>query len=111
MSGVQAVTTETFDTDVLESDVPVLVDFWAVWCGPCKLIAPHLDILSQEYEGKAKIVKVNIDNDREVAERYSVMSIPTLIFFSHGKAVDQIIGAVPRNVIQAKLDQVIVGDD
>jgi thioredoxin 1 len=86
------VTTDQFDTEVLQSSVPVLVDFWAVWCGPCRAIAPHVDAIAQEYEGRAKVVKVNVDEEPEIALRYGIQSIPTLLFFKDGKVQDMIVG-------------------
>ncbi len=107
MSNAVAVTSSEFDQQVLKSETPVIVDFWAVWCGPCRMIAPHLDALATEYAGKVKVVKVNIDDEREVTERYGVQSIPTLFFFKDGKVVDQVVGAVPKNVIASKLDALL----
>jgi thioredoxin 1 len=102
-----AVTTGDFDQEVLQSNVPVLVDFWAVWCGPCKMIGPHIDALAAEYEGKAKILKCNVDDEPEIAGKYGVMSIPTLKFFKGGKVVDEIVGAVSKTVIAGKLDSLL----
>ena len=85
-----------FEHEVLKSDLPVLVDFWAAWCGPCKMIAPIIDQLAEEYDGKAKIAKVNVDDNRDLAVQFKVMSIPTLILFKDGEIVDQIIGARPK---------------
>lgn len=107
MSNAVAVTSSEFDQQVLKSDTPVIVDFWAVWCGPCKMIAPHLDALATEYAGKVKVVKVDIDSEREVAERYNILSIPTLLFFKDGKVVEQVVGAVPKTTIAAKLEALI----
>ena len=107
MSNAVAVTSSEFDQQVLKSESPVIVDFWAVWCGPCKMIAPHLDALATEYAGKVKVVKVNIDDEREVTERYNIMSIPTLLFFKDGKVVEQVVGAVPKSVIASKLEALL----
>ena len=85
-----------FEHEVLKSDLPVLVDFWAAWCGPCKMIAPIIDQLAEEYDGKAKIAKVNVDDNRDLAVQFKVMSIPTLILFKDGEIVDQIMGACPK---------------
>ncbi|MFY9176212.1 MAG: thioredoxin [Caldicoprobacterales bacterium] len=85
-----------FEHEVLKSDLPVLVDFWAAWCGPCKMIAPIIDQLAEEYDGKAKIAKVNVDDNRDLAVQFKVMSIPTLILFKDGEIVDQIMGARPK---------------
>lgn len=103
MSQAAAVTTADFDKEVLQSDVPVLVDFWAVWCGPCRRVGPEVDAVAEQMAGKAKVLKVNVDEEPDVAGRYGVQSIPTLIVFKGGKAVDQIVGAVPRTVLAEKL--------
>jgi thioredoxin 1 len=84
--------TSRFGTDVLQSDVPVLVDFWATWCGPCRSLAPHLDVLATRFAGRAKIIKVNADDEPDVAARYGVRSLPTLLVFKAGKVVDQMVG-------------------
>lgn len=101
------VTTADFDAEVLQSSVPVLVDFWAVWCGPCKAIAPHVDAISQEYAGRAKVVKVNVDEEPELALRYGIQSIPTLLFFKDGKVQDMIVGVVPKQTIIQKLEALL----
>ncbi len=85
-----------FDAEVINSEVPVLVDFWASWCGPCKMIAPIIDQLADDFEGKAKIAKVNVDEQRDLAVKFRVMSIPTLILFKDGQVLDQIMGARPK---------------
>jgi len=92
MSAAPAVTTADFDKEVLQSDVPVLVDFWAVWCGPCRLIGPTVDAVAEEYAGKAKVLKLNVDENPEIAARYGVQSIPTLIVFKGGERVGELIG-------------------
>ncbi len=101
------VTTDQFDAEVLQSNVPVLVDFWAVWCGPCRAIAPHVDAIAQEYAGRAKVVKVNVDEEPEIALRYGIQSIPTLLFFKEGKVQDMIVGVVPRQTIVQKLEALL----
>lgn len=101
------VTTDQFDTEVLQSSVPVLVDFWAVWCGPCRAIAPHVDAISQEYAGRVKVVKVNVDEEPELALRYGIQSIPTLLFFKDGKVQDMIVGVVPKQTIVQKLEALL----
>jgi thioredoxin 1 len=97
-------TDANFEQEVLKSDVPVLVDFWAVWCGPCKMIAPFVQEISGEYAGKAKVGKLDVDNNPQVAMTYGIRSIPTLLIFKGGKVVDQIVGAVPKNTIVSKID-------
>ncbi|MER3474774.1 MAG: thioredoxin [Armatimonadota bacterium] len=101
------VTTDQFDAEVLQSSVPVLVDFWAVWCGPCRAVAPHVDAISQEYAGRVKVVKVNVDEEPELALRYGIQSIPTLLFFKDGKVQDMIVGVVPKQTIVQKLEALL----
>ena len=96
MSNASAVTTADFEKEVLQSDVPVLVDFWAPWCPPCRAIGPTLDALADEYQGKAKVVKVDVDDEPEVASRYGVSSIPALLLFKGGEQVGQLVGAHPK---------------
>lgn len=92
-----AATTENFDKKVLQADKPVIVDFWAEWCGPCRMIAPFLEDIAAEMAGKVQIVKVNIDENPDLAARYGVRSIPTLLMFKHGKIADTMIGAAPKS--------------
>jgi thioredoxin 1 len=98
-------TDENFQLEVLKSDLPVLVDFWAPWCGPCRMIAPIVEELSDEYAGKIKVAKLNTDENMDTAINYSIRSIPTLGIFVNGKMVDSIIGAVPKKMLKSQIDQ------
>jgi len=100
-------TEQNFKNEVLESDKPVLVDFWAEWCGPCKMIAPALEELAEEFDGKAKIAKVNVDEQQSLAFEYGVRSIPTLLFFRGGKVVEQLVGAAPKATLANKLSGLV----
>jgi thioredoxin 1 len=105
--GVLEVSDATFDKEVLQSEQPVLVDFWAVWCGPCKAIAPIVDDLATTYAGKLKVAKVNVDQNGATPSRYGIRGIPALLFFKGGKVADQIVGYVPREVIEEKVNRVL----
>ena len=104
MANISEVTDATFQSEVINSQVPVLVDFWAPWCGPCRAIAPLLEELAGEYAGKAKIVKINVDDHQAVAQRYRVSSIPNLIVFKNGQVAQQIVGAVPKQRLSQAID-------
>lgn len=104
MSKALKFTDDSFEEDVLNSDTPVLVDFWAEWCGPCRMVGPVVDELAGEYEGKAKIGKVNVDENSEISTKYGIRSIPSLLIFKNGEVVDQIVGAVPKNQLKKQLD-------
>jgi thioredoxin 1 len=101
------VTDLNFETEVLKSDKPVLVDFWAEWCGPCRMIAPSLEAVAQQFDGKAKIVKLNVDENMETPQQYGIRSIPTLILFKNGTEQERIVGAVPRDVIAHLVEKYI----
>lgn len=101
------ITDDNFETEVMKSDIPVLIDFWAVWCGPCKIIAPIVDELANEYEGKIKVGKLDVDENQNTSVKFGVRSIPTLLLFKDGKVQDTIIGAVGKNQIVQKLDAVL----
>jgi len=109
MAAVLAVTENTFDLEVLKSDIPVVVDFWAVWCGPCQTVVPIMEELAGEYAGRARFTNLNVDEERALVLKYNVHSIPTLLFFKGGSPAGQIIGAVPKAQIVAKLDELLEG--
>ena len=98
-------TDANFETEVLGSEVPVLVDFWAVWCAPCRMIAPIVEELASEKEGKLKVAKVDVDNNPQTAIKYNIRSIPTLLVFKGGNVVDQMVGAVPKSMIESRLEK------
>ena len=105
--GVMEVSDSTFDQEVLRSEQPVLVDFWAVWCGPCKAIAPVVDSLATTYAGKLKVAKVNVDENAATPSRYGIRGIPTLLFFKGGKITDQVVGYVPQSVLEEKVQRLL----
>jgi thioredoxin 1 len=105
MSNATAVTDADFEAEVEKNDKLTVVDFWATWCGPCRMIAPVLDQLAVEYKDKVKVTKLDVDANIKTATRFNVRSIPMLLFFKDGKVVDQIVGAVPRQTIEAKFKQ------
>lgn len=100
---VISITDATFETEVLKSNTPVLLDFWAPWCGPCKAIAPVLDIIASENVGKVKIAKLNVDDNPQVAAQFGIRSIPTILYFKNGVVANQLVGAVPKAQIEALL--------
>ena len=101
------VTDENFEKEVLKADKPTLVDFWAEWCGPCKMVSPIVEELSNEYNGKVKVAKLDVDSNPQTATNYGIRGIPTLLMFKDGSAVDQIVGAIPKAQIAERLDKII----
>ena len=100
-------TRENFDHEVMNSDMPVLVDFYADWCGPCKMMGPVVEKIAKEYSGKAKVGKVNVDEQQELARQFGIMSIPSFVFIKNGKKVDQAMGAMPPSALEARLARII----
>jgi thioredoxin 1 len=94
-----------FDAEVLQSDLPVFVDFYADWCGPCKMMSPVIDKLAEEYEGKIKVGKVNVDENGDLAVKYGIMSIPNMIFFKNGEVADRVVGAIPKPAMKEKFEK------
>ena len=106
MSGKYLEATDTnFQAEILDSDKVALVDFWAAWCGPCKMLGPVIEELGGEYEGKAVIAKLNVDDNPNTAAKYGIRSIPSILIFKNGQVVDQMLGAMPKNMIAKKLDE------
>ena len=97
------ITRENFENEVMKSNIPVLIDFWAPWCGPCRMMGPIIEQLAEEYEGKAKVGKVNVDEDGELSQAFGVMSIPTIVLVKDGKVVKQAVGARPKTEVEAML--------
>jgi len=94
-----------FDAEVIESDVPVLVDFWAVWCGPCRMLTPTIEALAGDFDGKIKVAKINVDENQQLAAKYGIMSIPTVMVFKGGKVVEQFIGVQPKGVYEDAINK------
>jgi thioredoxin 1 len=107
MSSVIEINETNFENEVSKSELPVMIDFWATWCGPCRMISPHVEEASSVYSGKLKVGKVDVDNNHRIASQYSIMSIPAVMFFKNGAVVDQIIGAVPKKTLFDKIDKVL----
>jgi len=106
---IEVKTAEEFKKEVLQAEVPVIVDFWASWCQPCKILGPIVEELAKDYDGRARVVKVNVDEARELVQIHQVMSIPTVVFFKQGQARDRSIGAVPKTILAEKLDALLEG--
>jgi len=104
---VSEITDQNFEEEVLKSDIPVVVDFWAPWCGPCRMIAPITEKLAEEFDGRVKFCKLNVDQNNQTAVKYQIMSIPLLIFFKDGEKVDESLGAVPEAMIRPKVDNLL----
>jgi len=102
-----AVTDTSFEEEVLKSDVPVLVDFWAEWCQPCKMVSPIVDEIGQEYAGRVKVAKIDVDSNSKIATQYGIMSIPSLLFFKDGKVVDQVVGVIPKKAFVERLNKIL----
>ncbi|WP_013324419.1 thioredoxin [Gloeothece verrucosa] len=105
MSAAAAVTDDSFKQEVLESEIPVLVDFWAPWCGPCRMVAPVVDEIAEQYAGQIKVVKLNTDDNPNIASQYGIRSIPTLMIFKGGNKVDMVVGAVPKTTLSNTLEK------
>lgn len=101
---VNQFTADNFNAEVLQSDLPVFVDFYADWCGPCKMMSPVISQLADQYDGKIKVGKINVDQNPDLAQKYGIMSIPNMVFFKNGEPVDRVIGAVPKSQMQAKFE-------
>lgn len=101
------ITDATFEAEVLQSDKPVVVDFWATWCGPCKMIAPILEEVATEMGDRVKVTKLDVDSNNRTAGKYNIMSIPSLLFFRNGQVVDQVIGAIPKSQLVSRLEKVL----
>ena len=106
-NSLSQVTEASFNTDVLESDVPVLLDFWAQWCMPCKMIMPSIKELAEEYKGKVKFAKVDVDNNTQLANQLQILSIPALVLFKNGKEIKRIVGANPKEAIKSEIDSAL----
>jgi thioredoxin 1 len=102
--GILEVTSSNWDSEVIKAQGLVMIDFWAAWCGPCRIISPTVEELAKEYSGKIKVLKLNTDDNSEIASRYKIMGIPTIMFFKDGLKIDQIVGVVPKQHLKAKID-------
>lgn len=107
MSDLLAITEANFEDEVIKSELPVLIDFWAVWCGPCKMIAPIVEEIAKEYDGKLRATKCDVDSNQQIAIKYGIRSIPTILIFKDGEVAEQIIGAVPKQHLLTKIDELL----
>jgi len=107
MSAAEAVTADKFEEEVLKSEIPVMVDFWAEWCGPCKALAPTVDVIAGDYAGKMKVFKLDVQSEAAVASKYGVSSIPTLLIFKGGEVVERIVGLKPKQEIASRIDPLL----
>jgi thioredoxin 1 len=107
MSEIKEFNEANFEGEVKKSDIPVMIDFWAAWCGPCRLIAPFVQEAAKTYDGKLKVGKVDVDNNHKIASEYAIMSIPAVLFFKNGEVVDHVIGAVPKKALFDRIDKVL----
>ena len=107
MSDIMQVTDENFDSEIMNSDLPAMVDFWAEWCGPCRMVGPVVEELSKAYEGKVKVAKMDVDKNRQTPARFGIRNIPTLIFFKGGEVAQTIIGAQPKSYIEGELKKLL----
>ncbi len=101
------VTDSNFKTEVIQSEIPVMVDFWAAWCGPCRMVAPILEELAGEYEGRLKVCKLNVDENHDTSKEYGIMSIPSMLLFKEGKVVERLVGAMPKVEFKKQIDKVL----
>ena len=107
MAEPQTITVDNFEAEVLQSDHPVLIDFWAPWCGPCRVISPVVEEMADQYAGQLKVGKLNVDDHPAIAQQYGITGIPALLFFKDGSVVDTVVGAVPKNILQKHVDDII----
>ena len=109
MAEPQTITVDNFEAEVLQADNPVLIDFWAPWCGPCRVISPVVEEMAEQYAGQLKVGKLNVDDHPAIAQQYGITGIPALLFFKNGTVVDTVVGAVPKNILQKHVDDVLSG--